>query len=153
MTATIPPTLTNKERLVLVKTTDVEDYVNMLADRLEENYKEYALRLSSNYDSDYSKKRFESIKNGTANLMRFVVTKGRKYFKITAHEYDTFQDRNEYREGSVNCFVNKNTGEVYKPASYNSPHTKHVRYNLLDEDSRAECLLRADWAGGYLYLR
>ena len=153
MTATIPPTLTNKERLVLVKTTDVEDYVNMLADRLEENYKEYALRLSSNYDSDYSKKRFESIKNGTANLMRFVVTKGRKYFKITAHEYDTFQDRNEYREGSVNCFVNKNTGEVYKPASYNSPHTKHVRYNLLDEDSRAECLHRADWAGGYLYLR
>ena len=153
MTATIPPTLTNKERLVLVKTTDVEDYVNMLADRLEENYKEYALRLSSNYDSDYSKKRFESIKNGTANLMRFVVTKGRKYFKITAHEYDTFQDRNEYKEGSVNCFVNKNTGEVYKPASYNSPHTKHVRYNLLDEDSRAECLHRADWAGGYLYLR
>ena len=153
MTATIPPTLTNNERLVLVKTTEVEDYVNMLADRLEENYKEYALRLSSNYDSDYSKKRFESIKNGTANLMRFVVTKGRKYFKITAHEYDTFQDRNEYREGSVNCFVNKNTGEVYKPASYNSPHTKHVRYNLLDEDSRAECLSKADWAGGYLYLR
>ena len=153
MTATIPPTLTNNERLVLVKTTEVEDYVNMLADRLEENYKEYALRLSSNYDSDYSKKRFESIKNGTANLMRFVVTKGRKYFKITAHEYDTFQDRNEYKEGSVNCFVNKNTGEVYKPASYNSPHTKHVRYNLLDEDSRVECLHRADWAGGYLYLR
>jgi len=112
--------------LVLVKTTDVEDYVNMLADRLEEDYKEYALRLSSNYDSDYSKKRYESIKNGTANLMRFVVTKGRKYFKITSHEYDTFQDRNVYKEGSVNCFVDKNTGEVYKPASYNSPHTKHV---------------------------
>ena len=139
--------------LTVIRTTEVEDYCLQLADRLEENYKEYALRLSSNYDSDYSKKRFESIKNGTANLMRFVVTKGRKYFKITAHEYDTFQDRNEYREGSVNCFVNKNTGEVYKPASYNSPHTKHVRYNLLDEDSRAECLHRADWAGGYLYLR
>ena len=139
--------------LTVIQTTEVEDYVLQLADRLEENYKEYALRLSSNYDSDYSKKRYESIKNGTANLMRFVVTKGRKYFKITAHEYDTFQDRNEYKEGSVNCFVDKNTGAVYKPASYNAPHTKHVRYNLLDEDSRAECLLRADWAGGYLYLR
>ena len=139
--------------LTVIRTTEVEDYCLQLADRLEENYKEYALRLSSNYDSDYSKKRYESIKNGTANLMRFVVTKGRKYFKITAHEYDTFRDRNEYREGSVNCFVDKNTGAVYKPASYNSPHTKHVRYNLLDEDSRAECLLRADWAGGYLYLR
>ena len=153
MTATIPPTLTNNERLVLVKTTEVEDYVNMLADRLEEQYKEYHVRSLTKFTSEWANKQLEDVKNGTANLMRFVVTKGRKYFKITSHEYDTFQDRNEYREGSVNCFVNKNTGEVYKPASYNSPHTKHVRYNLLDEDSRAECLLRADWAGGYLYLR
>ena len=139
--------------LTVIQTTEVEDYVNMLADRLEAQYKEYHIRMISNFTSDYSKKQLEDVKNGTANLMRFVVTKGRKYFKITAHEYDTFQDRNEYREGSVNCFVDKNTGAVYKPASYNSPHTKHVRYNLLDEDSRAECLLRADWAGGYLYLR
>ena len=153
MTATIPPTLTNNERLVLVKTTEVEDYVNMLADRLEAQYKEHHIRMISNFTSDYSKKQLEDVKNGTANLMRFVVTKGRKYFKITSHEYDTFQDRNEYREGGVHAFVNKNTGEVYKPASYNSPHTKHVRYNLLDENSRAECLLKADWAGGYLYLR
>ena len=139
--------------LNVIRTTEVEDYVLQLADRLEAQYKEYTLRSLEKYNSDYSNKQIESIKNGTANLMRFVVTKGRKYFKITSHEYDTFQDRNEYREGSVNCFVNKNTGEVYKPASYNAPHTKHVRYNLLDEDSRAECLLRADWAGGYLYLR
>ena len=139
--------------LVLVKTTEVEDYVNQLADRLEEQYKEYHVNSLTKFTSEWANKQLEDIKNGTANLMRFVVTKGRKYFKITAHEYDTFQDRNEYREGSVNCFVDKNTGEVYKPASYNSPHTKHVRYNLLDEDSRAECLLRADWAGGYLYLR
>ena len=26
-------------------------------------------------------------------------------------------------------------------------------HELLDENSRAECLLKADWAGGYLYLR
>ena len=139
--------------LKVIQTTEVEDYVNQLADRLEAQYKEYHIRMISNFTSDYSKKQLEDVKNRTANLMRFVVTKGRKYFKITSHEYDTFQDRNEYKEGSVNCFVNKNTGEVYKPASYNSPHTKHVRYNLLDEDSRAECLLKADWAGGYLYLR
>ena len=139
--------------LVLVKTTEVEDYVNQLADRLEEQYKEYHVRSLTKFTSEWANKQLEDVKNGTANLMRFVVTKGRKYFKITSHEYDTFQDRNEYREGSVNCFVDKNTGAVYKPASYNAPHTKHVRYNLLDEDSRAECLLRADWSGGYLYLR
>ena len=139
--------------LNVIQTTEVHDYVLQLADRLEAQYKEYHIRMISNYTSDYSKKQLEDVKNGTANLMRFVVTKGRKYFKITSHEYDTFQDRNEYREGGVHAFVNKNTGEVYKPASYNSPHTKHVRYNLLDENSRAECLLKADWAGGYLYLR
>ena len=153
MTATIPPTLTNKERLVLVKTTEVEDYVNMLADRLEQDYKEYTIKSLTKFTSEWANNELESIKNGTWYGMRFVVTKGRKYFKITSHEYDTFQDRNEYKEGSVNCFVDKNTGAVYKPASYNSPHTKHVRYNLLDADSRANCLLRADWAGGYLYLR
>ena len=139
--------------LTVIQTTEVEDYVLQLADRLEAQYKEYHIRMISNYTSEYARQQMESIKNGTANLMRFVVTKGRKYFKITSHEYDTFQDRNEYREGGVHAFVNKNTGEVYKPASYNSPHTKHIRYNLLDADSRAECLLRADWAGGYLYLR
>ena len=139
--------------LNVIRTTEVEDYVLQLADRLEAQYKEHHIRMISNFTSDYSKKQLEDVKNGTANLMRFVVTKGRKYFKITSHEYDTFRDRNEYREGGVHAFVDKNTGAVYKPASYNSPHTKHVRYNLLDEDSRADCLLRADWAGGYLYLR
>ena len=150
MTATIPPTLTNKERLVLVKTTEVEDYVNMLADRLEAQYKEYHVRMISTFTSDYANKQMESIKNGTANLMRFNVIEGRKYWKIFSFEYD---DRlGDYKESSINAFVNKQTGEVFKPASYNKP-AKHVRYNLLDEDSRANCLLRADWAGGYLYLR
>ena len=139
--------------LVLVKTTEDEDNVKKIADRLEPQNKENHQIALTKYTSEWAKQELESIKNGTANLMRFVVTKGRKYFKITSHEYDTFQDRNEYKEGSVNCFVDKNTGAVYKPASYNAPHTKHIRYNLLDEDSRAECLLRADWAGGYLYLR
>ena len=63
MTATIPPTLTNNERLVLVKTTEVEDYVNQLADRLEAQYKEYHIRMISNFTSDYSKKQLEDLKN------------------------------------------------------------------------------------------
>ena len=136
--------------LVLVKTDQVYDYVLQLADRLEAQYKEYHIRMISNYTSDYANKQMESIKNGTANLMRINVIEGRKYWKIFSYEYD---DRlEEYKQGSINAFVNKQTGDVFKPASYNKP-AKHVRYNLLDEDSRAECLLRADCAGGYLYLR
>ena len=136
--------------LVLVKTDQVYDYVLQLADRLEAQYKEYHVRMISTFTSEYARQQMESIKNGTANLMRFNVIEGRKYWKIFSYEYDNRSE--EYKQGSINAFVNKQTGEVFKPASYNKP-AKHVRYNLLDENSRANCLLRADWAGGYLYLR
>ena len=56
--------------------------------------------------------------------------------------------------GSRSChaFINKKTGEVFKPASYKAP-AKIARYNLNIISSREECFSRADWAGGYLYLR
>ena len=136
--------------LNVIQTTEVEDYVLQLADRLEAQYKEYTIKSLTQFSSDYANKQLESIKNGTANLMRFNVIEGRKYWKIFSYEYDDY--KGEYKQSSINCFVDKKTGDVFKPASYNKP-AKHVRYNLLDEDSRANCLLRADWAGGYLYLR
>jgi len=140
--------------LTVIKTTEVEDYVLQLADRLEAQYKEYHVKSLTQFTSEWANKELESVKNGTANLMRFVVTKGRKYFKITSHEYDTFQDRNEYREGSVHAFVDKNTGEVYKPASYNSP-AKHVRYDLriINDRVKLHDPRYTGWAGGYLYMR
>ena len=140
--------------LTVIQTTEVEDYVLQLADRLEENYKEYHVNYLTHNTSEWANKQLEDVKNGTANLMRFVVTKGRKYFKITSHEYDTFRDRNEYREGGVHAFVNKNTGEVYKPASYNSP-AKHVRYDLrvINDRVKLHDPRYTGWAGGYLYMR
>ena len=53
---------------------------------------------------------------------------------------------------SVHAFVDKKTGEVYKPASFKAP-AKIVRFNLLNIASREQCFARADWAGGYLYVR
>ena len=105
-------------------------------------------------DSNYSKQRLEDVKNGTANLTNFVIKNGRKYYKIMPREFDTFQDRNEWKEGCVHAFVDKNTGEVYKPAGYNAP-AKHVRYDLRIINDRAK-LHDPDytgWAGGYLYMR
>ena len=67
---------------------------------------------------------------------------------------DTFQNRNEYREGSVHAFVDKKTGQVYKPASWQAP-AKHVRFDLRIIRER-EFLFNSNntgWAGGYLYLR
>ena len=38
--------------LTVIKTTEVEDYVNMLADRLEAQYKEYHIRMITKFNSD-----------------------------------------------------------------------------------------------------
>ena len=57
-----------------------------------------------------------------------------------------------FKEPGVHAFLNKETGEVFKPASYKAP-AKHVRYDLRRIQQRRECFANADWAGGYLYLR
>ena len=72
--------------------------------------------------------------------VEFTVETGRKYLKINQEH------------GGVHAFVDKKTGDVFKPASWRGP-AKYVRYNLLDEKSFTDCITRADWAGGYLYMR
>jgi hypothetical protein len=98
------------------------------------------------------------MEDGTANLMRFRYEEGRKYYKIIQEEFDTFQNRNEYRDGSVHAFVGKDPsilGNVYKPASWKAPHTKHVRFSFCEPQDLQKLLDPnfVDWAGGYLYLR
>ena len=69
---------------------------------------------------------------------------GRKYHKI--HMY-----RNGVRD-SIHAFIDKKTGEVYKPANTKAP-AKGVRYNLFIISEREEMLENATWCGSYLYLR
>ena len=132
----------------------VLEWTKTYCDSLTENYKQHSVRMHTNYTSDWSKQQLESINNGTANLTNFVIKNGRKYYKIMQREFDTFQDRNEWREGSVHAFVDKNTGEVYKPASYNSP-AKYVRFDMriINQRERLHDPTFTGWAGGYLYLR
>ena len=85
--------------------------------------------LQFDYDSQHPKGR-----------VKFYLTTGRKYHKIVE------------KNGGVHCFVNKKTGEVFKPASYNSP-AKGVRYDMRIINERNMLLSQADWAGSYLYLR
>ena len=99
----------------------IADWTQTYCDTLTENYKQHSISMHQNFTSEWSKDQLESIKNGTANLTKFVIKTGRKYHKIMQHEFDTFRDRNEYREGSVHAFVDKNTGEVYNCLLYTSP--------------------------------
>ena len=136
----------------------VKDYTTQYADAITENYKRNHIRQlkynSVRFSSDYANQQLKEIEDGTAKLMRFKIYEGRKYYKIVQQDYDTFQNRNEYRDGSVHCFVDKKTGDVYKPASWNKP-AKHVRYTFQDS-KQLRFLLdpnNVGWAGGYLYMR
>ena len=91
---------------------------------------ELVTRLQADYDS----------KKYTSDRYKFEIQTGRKYHKIVA------------KGQGVHAFVDKNTGEVYKPASYKAP-AKHVRYDLRRIKQRRECFSNADWAGSYLYIR
>ena len=136
----------------------VAGWVQTYADTITKNYRDYHIRtlkgnLSGNYP-EYAREQLDEIEKGTANLMKFKIKTGKKFYKIVQMNFDTFQNRNEYREGSVHAFVDKKTGQVYKPASWQAP-AKHVRYDLRIIRER-EFLFNSnntDWAGGYLYMR
>ena len=102
----------------------------------------WAMDLVDALEADY-KRRYPN----SSHSKRFEVKVGRKYLKI--NQYDLDQNGEQW-SGGVHAFIDKNTGEVYKPASWRAP-AKHVRYDLRIINQREECLARADWAGGYLY--
>ena len=136
----------------------VREWTEQYCDAIEQNYKEYHVRqlngnLSGNYP-EYAQKQLDELENGTANLMKFRIQEGRKYYKIIQQNYDTFQDRNEYRDGSVHSFVDKNTGEVYMAASWSKP-AKHVRFDMriIKERTLMHTPRFVTWTSGYLYLR
>ena len=140
---------------------EIEAYAETLCETLEENFKQdsldsyRAMQMREGY-SIYAAKRIEDIENGTANLYKYVIQKGRKYLKIVQQQYDDMgpNPSYKYRDGSVHAFIDRETGDVYKPAGYNKP-AKHVRYNLLERKDR-EFLFNyknVGWAGGYLYMR
>ena len=130
---------------------DVERYTVMLCDALYMDIKRQqlkwhnqALLTADDFDRKYHLRKIDEITdNGVAH--EFYIESGRKYYKLIHRTTDNGSQ-------SVHAFVDKKTGDVYKSASWKAP-AKGVRYNLLDESSREECYARADWAGGYLYIR
>ena len=139
----------------------IKDYTQHYCKAITENYRLYHIRtlqgnLSGNYP-EYAQQQLDEIENGTANLMKFEIKEGKKYYKIVQMEFETWEKSQfygQYREGSVHAFVDKNTGNVYKPASWRSP-AKHVRFTFQKPEDIRFLLTpsNVDWAGGYLYLR
>ena len=147
----------------------IEDYVIKYCETLEENFKQYTIRsYKRNIESptsatvgnkSYYEEQLQKIEDGTyKGLYKFTFKTGKKFHKVYFLQYE---EANEYynrpagyRAGSVTAFIDKNTGEVYKPASWKAP-AKHVRFDLRLIKDR-EFLLNpknCSWTGGHLYMR
>ena len=132
--------------------TPVEKYINLLCMSLVDDYKHYSIKscfqsiqnaVMENNKShvDYYQDRINEQRNGE-NLYEYIVESGKKYHKVIMVTCSGNR--------SVHCFVDKNNGDVYKAASWSKP-ARGVRYNLLNDQSREDCLMRSDWSGSYLY--
>ena len=113
-------------------------YTDEYCKALTENFKRDSVRsLEYNLKKDpnctYSKDQLAKIVSGTANLDKFRYYQGKKYLKVVREEYDERNDR--WRDTTVHAFINTETGEVYKPASWKAP-AKHVRFNLSNDLDR-----------------
>ena len=138
----IKPSITTKTRVGSINTFD-EAMDNFLS-KLTENGKEYI-------------KRYKLIDD-----VVFKTDGGRKYIKVKHFETKV---HNEYHEdgtktttlvkdtrGSIHCFVDSKTGDIYKPAGWKAPYTKGnnaVRGSIYDEKSYE----KTDLHGGWLYAK
>ncbi len=95
---------------------------------------QYVQRLQEKVSESYS---FQS-----AELRPVVeVDEGRKYYKLVV---------NHHSQRMVHCFVDRVTGDVFKPEGWAKP-AKGARYNLVT--GLADLLAAVNPYGGYLYQR
>ena len=120
MTATFTDYVAQKDAQNTIQ-LNVTKYSLMLCDALQQNYQR---------------------QHPTGRNYSYALISGRKYHKVM----QCVDGQTE----SVHAFIDKKTGEVYKPASVKAP-AKGVRFNLLIIQEREFVLENCDWAGGYLY--
>ena len=135
----IKPEIT-KKTLLDSKTPFGEAMDKFLA-KLTENGREYIKRYKLIDDVVYK------IDGGTKFLKV-------KYFETRiSTDYETGEvTTTKDTRGSIHCFVDKNTGDIYKAATWKAPYTKGnnaVRGSIYDE----KCYEKTDLYGSWLYAK
>jgi len=139
----IKPKLTKTTELRIKPTSFDEAMVKFLI-KLEENCEEYVSRF----------KHMDSV--------TFSVDGGTKYIKVKSFESRINTEYNDDgtttktlvhdTRGSIHCFVESTTGDIYKPATWRAPYNKGkncVRGNIYDASS----FEKTDLHGGWLYAK
>jgi len=136
----IKPKLSTTTKLN-IKPTSFDDAMVVFCQKLEENVKPYIATM------------------GHMKKVVFGVDGGKKYIKVkywsttTSKDYETGKTIiNQDKRGSIHCFVESTTGDIYKPAGWKSPYLKGmncVRGNIYDTTS----FEKTDLHGGWLYAK
>ena len=92
----------------------------------------------------------------------FNVGGGRKYIRVESFQTNWHTDYNDDgtitkrlvggKKGSIHCFVERTTGDIYKPQTWRAPYTKgnnSIRGNIYDSST----FEKTDLHGGWLYAR
>ena len=121
---------------------------HLLIEALKDNYRQYSIRghqrsVERGESVEHHQRKIDELKSGECDI-DYVIETGKKYHKVIMVSSGNSR--------SVHCFVDKNTGEVYKSASWKSP-AKGVRYDLRLIKDREWLFENADWSAGYLYAR
>ena len=127
-----------------IKPTNFDDAMNQFCERLTENVKPEVDRFNHMHS------------------VTFGVDGGNKYIKVKSYTKNWSTDYNDDgtvtktlvggERGSIHCFVEKTTGNIFKPAGYKTPYTKGnncVRGNIYDKST----FEKTDMHGGWLYAR
>jgi hypothetical protein len=114
--------------------------VENLCSSLDNDYFRETERICSkmiieNINVEQNRKKLDQLHNINSNLNKFIIDVGKKYYKIIQVLSET--------EIDVHCFVDIETGEVFKPLSKTTADKK--KSFTLDH-----CLVYCDWRGNYL---
>ena len=139
----IKPKITTTTKLG-IKPTSFDSAMNEFCRKLTENVKPEVDRFSHMHQ------------------VTFVVDGGRKYIKVKSYTKNWHTDYNDDGtktkylvggdSGAIHCFVEKSTGNIFKPAGWKTPYTKGnnaVRGNIYDSST----FEKTDLHGGWLYAR
>ena len=139
----IKPTITTTTKL-RIKPTSFNEAMEKFCEKLTENVKPQVDKFSHMHS------------------VTFGVDGGVKYIKVKQFQKNWNTEYNDDgtttktlvggETGSIHCFVEKSTGDIYKPATWKMPYTKGnnaVRGNIYDASS----FEKTDLHGGWLYAR
>ena len=124
-----------------IKPTSFDEAMSAFCTKLEENCKPYVDSFNH----------MDSVTFRQDGGMKYIKVKSFQVNIDTNHETGVKTLVGGER-GSIHCFVEKTTGNIYKPAGWKTPYTKGnncVRGNIYDKST----FEKTDMHGGWLYAR